>query len=156
MLLPPYYLLRIAQGKKMKKYVFYLLVLFLLIACGKKEVKFETFSSEAFAYDIGSGISEVNATVRVKGFTQNEKDGNYSTSISFNVDLVKPDSSVVKSIYKDVHKESDKEPLTDVGLEAQFDLDSTYADGTYGLVFNINDDFSKNKTKAEVSFDITK
>jgi hypothetical protein len=139
----------------MKK-IFFFTSLLLIISCSKNDVKFESFSSAAFAYDIGNGVSEVNATVRVKGFIQNEKDGNYSTSISFDVDLVKPDSSIQKSIFKDVHKESDKEPLSDVGLEAQFDLDSTYSEGTYKLVFNINDDFSKNKTKAEVNFDITK
>jgi len=37
----------------------------------KEEVKFEAFSPEAFAYDIGNSW-EVNATVNVKGFTKNE------------------------------------------------------------------------------------
>ena len=127
-----------------------------MAACNKKEVKFETLSSEAFAYDIGNGTSEVNASVRVKGFTQNEKNGEYSSSISFSVDLQKPDSSIIKSIFKDVHAETDKEPISDVGLEAQFDLDSTYAEGNYKLIYNITDDISKNKLTATVNFDISK
>ena len=140
----------------MKKIFFVSAVFLMIISCSKKDVKFEAFSSEAFAYDMGDGASEVNASVRVKGFVQNEKDGIYSVSISYSVDLVKPDSSVVKSIYKDVHKESEKDAINDVGLEAQFDLDSTYAEGNYSLVFSITDDLSKNNTTAKVSFDISK
>ena len=135
---------------------FTITTLFLLAACSKQEVKFETLSSEAFAYDIGDGTSEVNASVRVKGFTQNEKNGEYSSSISFTVDLQRPDSSIVKSIFHDVHKESDHEPISDVGLESQFDLDSTYTEGNYKLIYNITDDISKNKLIATVSFDISK
>jgi hypothetical protein len=133
-----------------------IIILFVIAACSKQEVKFEAFSQEAFAYDIGNGTSEVNASVRVKGFTQNEKDGEYSSSISFSVDLQKPDSSVVKSIFKDVHTETGKEPMSDVGLESQFDLDSTYAEGSYKLIYNITDDISKNKLTATVNFDISK
>jgi major membrane immunogen (membrane-anchored lipoprotein) len=141
----------------MKKVLsFTITTLFLLAACSKQEVKFETLSSEAFAYDIGDGTSEVNASVRVKGFTQNEKNGEYSSSISFTVDLQRPDSSIVKSIFHDVHKESDHEPINDVGLESQFDLDSTYTEGNYKLIYNITDDISKNKLTATVSFDISK
>jgi len=140
----------------MKKVFLIIISLFVMAACNKKEVKFETLSSEAFAYDIGNGTSEVNASVRVKGFTQNEKNGEYSSSISFSVDLQKPDSSIIKSIFKDVHAETDKEPISDVGLEAQFDLDSTYAEGNYKLIYNITDDISKNKLTATVNFDISK
>jgi hypothetical protein len=140
----------------MRKILLAVTVLFLLSSCSKKDVRFESFSSEAFAYDIGNGVSEVNASVRVKGFVQKEKNGDYSASISFNVDLVKPDSTTIKSIFKDVHKESDKEPLSDVGLEAQFDLDSTYTEGSYTLIYNITDDFSSNKLTAKVNFDILK
>jgi len=140
----------------MKKIFFMLGIILILVSCSKKEVKFEVLSSEAFAYDIGNGIYEVNASVRVKGFTQNEKDGKYSSSISFSVDLQKPDSSIVKSIFKDVHKESDKEPISDVGLEAQFDLDSTYVEGQYKLIYNIMDDISHKELTASVNFDISK
>ena len=138
----------------MKKVFLIIISLFVMAACNKKEVKFETLSSEAFAYDIGNGTSEVNASVRVKGFTQNEKNGEYSSSISFSVDLQKPDSSIIKSIFKDAHAETDKEPISDVGLEAQFDLDSTYAEGKYKLIYNITDDISKIKLTATVNFDI--
>ena len=62
----------------MKKIFLILLISSILISCSKKEVKFEAFSAEAVAFDLGDGTAEVNATVRVKGFTQSEKDDNYN------------------------------------------------------------------------------
>ncbi len=140
----------------MKKLLLVLVTVLIIISCSKKVVKFEAFSSEAFAYDIGDGISEVNASVRVKGFTQTEKNGKYDASVSFNVDLEKPDKSIIKSIFVDVKKESSSEPINDLGLEAQFNLDSTFTNGNYKLIFNIMDDVSKNKTTSEANFDISK
>lgn len=140
----------------MKIILFVFAVLLIAVSCSKKVIKFEAFSPEAFAYDIGDGISEVNASVRVKGFTQTEKNGKYDASISFNVDLVKPDKSIIKSIFGDIKKESSSEPINDLGLEAQFNLDSTFTNGNYKLIFNIMDDVSKNKTTSETNFDISK
>ena len=62
----------------------------LTVSCGKKEdVKFEAFSPEAFAYDIGDAW-EINATVNVKGFKKEEVDDEFSASFDFNVDLIGP------------------------------------------------------------------
>jgi len=77
----------------MKKVFFLVISLFVIAGCSKKEVKLEAFSAEAFAYDIGDGTAEVNATVRVKGFTQIEKNDNYNAEVSYVVDLVRPDLS---------------------------------------------------------------
>lgn len=128
--------------RTMRNIILFALTILLFTSCSKKEMKFEAFSPEAFAYDLGDGNAEVNASVRVKGFTQTEKSGNYSASINYNVDLIKPDSSVVKAIFKDVKTASESEPINDLGLEAQFDLDSTYINGEYKLVFNIKDNYS--------------
>ena len=49
----------------MKKIFFVLVSLLIIISCSKKDVKFEAFSAEAFAFDIGDGTAEVNATVRI-------------------------------------------------------------------------------------------
>ncbi len=139
----------------MKKIFFVFAVLIAIISCSKNAVKFEAFSAEAFAYDIGDGTAEVNATVRVKGFTQTEKDDNYKASVAFEVDLLKPDNSIKKSVYKFVQNDEKKEPISDVALEAQFILDSTCTAGTYTLVFNISDKNSENKTESKVNFDLT-
>ncbi|MDP2365265.1 MAG: hypothetical protein Q8M94_16045 [Ignavibacteria bacterium] len=139
----------------MKEVILLLLIFLLIISCSKKETKFEAFSAEAFAYDIGDGTAEVNATVRVKGFTQTEKDNNYKAAVAYEVDLLKPDSSVRKSVYKFVQNDEKKEPISDVALEAQFTLDSTYTAGTYTLVFIISDKNSENKIESKVNFDLT-
>jgi hypothetical protein len=138
----------------MKKLILVLVSLLLIISCSKKEVKFEAFSAEAVAFDIGDGTAEVNATVRVKGFVQTEKDNNYKASVAYEVDLLMPDSSVRKSVFKFVQSAEKKEPISDVALDAQFSLDSSYKAGTYTLVFNIADKNSNNKTEAKVNFDL--
>ena len=138
----------------MKKIFFVLVSLLIIISCSKKDVKFEAFSAEAFAFDIGDGTAEVNATVRIKGFTQTEKDDIYKAAVAYDVDLIKPDSSISKSVFKFVQNDEGQEPISDIALEAQFSLDSSYTEGTYTLVFNIIDKNSENKTESKVNFDL--
>ena len=138
----------------MKKVILVLVALLIVISCSKKDVKFEAFSAEAFAFDIGDGTAEVNATVRIKGFTQTEKDDIYKAAVAYDVDLIKPDSSVSKSVFKFVQNDEGQEPISDIALEAQFSLDSSYTEGTYTLVFNITDKNSESKTEAKVNFDL--
>ena len=75
-------------------------------------------------------------------------------AVAYKVDLIKPDSTVRKSVFKFVQNEEKKEPINDIALEAQFLLDSTYLAGTYTLVFNVADENSDNKTNAKVNFDL--
>ena len=138
----------------MKKIILVLVALLIVISCSKKDVKFEAFSAEAFAFDIGDGTAEVNATVRIKGFTQTEKDDIYKAAVAYDVDLIKPDSSISKSVFKFVQNDERQEPISDIALEAQFSLDSSYTEGTYTLVFNITDKNSENKTETKVNFDL--
>lgn len=138
----------------MKKIFLIILVSLVVFSCSKKDVKFEAFSAEAFAFDIGDGTAEVNATVRVKGFTQTEKDNNYKAAIAYDVDLIKPDSTIKKSVFNFVQEDGGKEPISDIALEAQFSLDSTHQAGTYTLVFNITDKNSESKTEAKAVFEL--
>jgi hypothetical protein len=138
----------------MKKLIFVFEAFLILIYCRKQNVKFEAFSAEAVAFDIGDGTAEVNATVRVKGFTQTEKDDIYKVSVGYEVDLLKPDNTIRKSVFKFVQNDEKKEPIADVALEAQFALDSTYKAGTYTLIFNIYDKYSENKIETKVNFDL--
>ena len=139
----------------MKKIFLVLFVFLVVISCSKKDVKFEAFSSEAFVFDIGDGIAEVNATVRVKGFVQTEKDNNYKAAIAYEIDLLKPDSTITKSIFKFVQNGENTEPISDIALEAQFNLDSTtYKSGVYTLVYKIADKNSENTLETKVNFDL--
>lgn len=141
----------------MKKLFSLILTLLLITSCGKKEEKFEAFSTEAFAYDLG-GSWEVNATVRIKGFNQiiDKETGNYAATISLVVDLIKPDSSVEAGKFSYVHTETSKEKISDVGLEAQFVLDSTYREGDYKIIFHIKDANSDNQTSIETNLVLEK
>lgn len=138
----------------MKKIFLIIISLFVVISCSKKEVPFEAFSAEAFAFDLGDGISEVNATVRVKGFTQLKDDENYSASVAYRVDLINPDSTIRKDVYKFVQEAKEKEPINDIPLDVQFSLDSTYMAGNYTLIYNIEDENSDNKLEVKVNFDL--
>lgn len=138
----------------MKKIFFVFGLFLLIISCSKKDIKFEAFSAEAFAFDIGDGIAEVNSTVRVKGFVQTEKDNNYKAAVAYEIDLLKPDSTIRKSIFKFVQKDENKEPISDIALEAQFNLDSTYKSGVYTLIYKIADKNSENILETKVNFDL--
>lgn len=137
----------------MNKALCIFILIFVTISCSKKEeVKFEAFSPEAFAYDIGDSW-EVNATVNVRGFTKLEKNDEFSVSLSYSVDLIKPDGEVTKDIFSNVKEVNEKE-INDVQLEAQFDLDKTYAQGKYKVAFSIKDNNSDKTTSAEAEFEL--
>ena len=138
----------------MKVLIILFLTTLIFYSCSKeKPVKIETFSPEAFAYDIGDGW-EVDATTRVKGFAQNEKEKKFSATLAFDVDLVTPKGDTIKSLISRVEDKTDKEKMTDVPLEAQFDLDSTYALGDYKVIFKIKDVISGNSAISITTFKI--
>lgn len=139
----------------MKILITLILLVLPTISCSKKEeVKFEAFSQEAFAFDIGDSW-EVNASVNVKGFERREAGQDISASISFDVDLFGPDSIEIKNIFSDARKVTSKE-IIDIKLEAQFELDYTYPDGIYKIAFNITDNYSGDSTLAIAEFELKK
>ncbi len=129
-------------------------LMFIFYSCSKKEeVKLTAFSSEAFAYNMGDS-SEVDATTRVKGFQQDEKNGSYYATLSYDVDLITPKGDTVKSIISRVEDKIHKEKMTDTQLEAQFDIDSTYKNGKYKILFRIKDALSGKTTTSESNFSL--
>ncbi len=136
------------------KYLSILFFSFLLITgCSKKEeTKLQAINPEAAAFDMGDGASEINASVIVKGFQQNEADGFFNSELSYSVDLHRPDGSLVKDKFSDVMIAKEKEKLTDQQLNIQFELDSTFVKGKYKLVINIKDKNSAQTVTAEKEF----
>ncbi len=130
-------------------------ILLLFSSCSKEEKKLEVFNAEAFAYDLG-GSWEVDATIRVKGFKQNEKDNKFTTTLSYDIDLVKPAGDTVKALISKTEDKSNNEEFMDVPLEVQFDLDSTYVDGDYKLIFNVKDAETGKMASASASFNLKK
>jgi len=138
------------------KYAVLFLFSFALLfsACSKKkESKLEAFSPEAFAYNMGDS-SEVDATTRVKGFVQNQENGLYKATLAYNVDIVTPAKDTVKSVLVRVVDKSAKEKMSDAPLEAQFDLDSTYKNGNYILIYRIKDVNSGQTAVSTATFDL--
>ena len=137
----------------MQKIFVIFIILIAVISCSKKEeIKFEAFSPEAFAYDIGD-VWEVNATVNVKGFEKIEIDDESSVSLTYSVDLINPTGDSTKSIFSDLKELKDRE-INDVQLEAQFELDDSYVNGVYQIVFNIKDNNSGKSVSARVQFEL--
>jgi len=127
----------------------------IVISCSKKEeVKFEAFSPEAFAYDIGDAW-EINATVNVKGFVKKEVGDELSTSFDFTVDLTTPDSLEIENIFIDSKEVTDSE-IIDVQLESQFELDYNSPEGLYRITFNVTDNNSGKVTSAQTEFELKK
>lgn len=139
----------------MNKILYIFFFILITISCSKKEEeKFEAFSPEAFAYDIGDSW-EINATVNVKGFVIKEASDQSSASISFSVDMFGPDTIEVKNIFSD-EKEITSDEIIDIQLEAQFELDYNSPDGLYKLIFNITDSNSDETTSAMATFELKK
>jgi hypothetical protein len=139
----------------MNKTLYILLIILLTISCSKKEeVKFEAFSPEAFAYDIGDSW-EINATINVKGFRTKEVGDELSASFSFTVDMTGPDSLEMKNIFGD-SKDVTSIELMDVQLEAQFELDYNSPEGLYKITFNVTDHNSSEVASAQAEFELKK
>ncbi len=132
---------------------FSLMILF--SACSKKQedVKLTAFSTEAFAYGMGDS-SEVDGTTQVKGFQQDQKNGFYMATLSYNIDLVTPQGDTVKSISSRVVDKRQKEKMSDTQLDTQFDLGPTYKKGKYKLIYRITDKLSGKTAVASADFDL--
>ena len=138
----------------MKKLLFLSFVLF-VVTCSKNDINLETFSPEAFAYDLGDKW-EVNAIVNVRGFEQREgaDHKSFEASINLSADFKTPDGKLVEDIFADTINVSHHEEILDIPLEVQFELDSTYSFGEYQIIIHITDSFSKNHTTATVEFNL--
>lgn len=130
----------------------FLICLTIFISCGKDEqTKLEAYNAEAFAYDIGDGW-EVNATTRVKGFVQKEEGETFTALLSFDIDLVNVTGDTLKSLISKTEDKMKNEKMSDVDLEIQFDLDSTYAEGNYKVIFNVKDVNTQQTAKSSAEF----
>lgn len=135
--------------------VFLSAMLIIFVSCSKKEdTKLTAFSTEAFAYGMDDS-SEVDATTRIKGFQQKEKnDTTFTATISYDIDLVTPKGDTVKSLLTRVVDRMQREKMSDTQLDAQFDLDSTFAKGKYKLIFRIKDVLSGQTATTSANFNL--
>ena len=135
----------------MKKNISYFILILLAIACSKQEEKFELFSAEAFTFSVDEGW-ELNASCRVKGFTQNKTADKFNFKLSYSIDIVTPDGSLLENIDEGLIGESSYEKFIDIRIETQLVFDSTYKTGEYKILFNVFDDFSGTNSSIDKTF----
>ena len=136
--------------------IFFILIFFLFEACSKKkEEKLKVYNSTAFAYDLGDKSWEVDASARVKGFSQTEEGKLYKASLAYEINLITPKNDTIKSLISKVIDKSEKEKMSDTGLEAQFDLDSTYSYGTYKILWNVKDVATNDTASTAANFKLS-
>lgn len=121
----------------------------------KPEPNLELFSPEAFAFDVGD-YWEVNATINAKGFEQKEKKDFFEHNLFYSVDMITADTDTFEAIFEGDVVDSKKEEVIDVQLEAQIEVDSSFSEGKYILIFNVTDQLSKQKKSEKVELELTK
>lgn len=131
-----------------------LLIIVFVLACSSKEEKLELFSPEAFTYSLEDGW-ELNASCRVKGFTQNKTGDEYSAKLSYTADLITPDGKKLEGIGEGLIDQKSKEKLSDLLIETQLQIDSSYKPGKYKIAFNVTDDLTEKKISIEKEFEIS-
>lgn len=139
----------------MKKCLALILILFLINACSKKEEKFELFSAESFAYSMDNGW-ELNAAVRVKGFEQKENNNKFSMTLSYYIDIQTPDGKLLEKITSSVLNKTSNEKISDLPIEVQIQLNSTYKTGNYKIIFYVTDELSRKKAVLWSHFELSK
>ena len=127
--------------KKVSVFLLFVGIIFINGCSKKEEVKLTASGNNAFAIDMGQGW-EVQALTELHGFKQNEKDGKFSTSIFYSVDMITTDNKLLKSLFTKQVDKKQTEKINGVNLEAEFNIDGSYPPGNYKVVFNIKDLFS--------------
>jgi hypothetical protein len=129
-------------------------LLVLSVSCGEEEnLNLEAYNTGAFVFDIGDEF-EVNAAMRIRGFKLEEEGDEFSSSVSYEVDLVKPDGTTEESLLSKVEDFRFRERVNDTGLDIQFNLDKTYGTGRYTLHINLIDNYTHNTTSASAEFEL--
>ncbi len=140
---------------KTKPYITLVIFLSTLIACNNKpEPKLELSNPEAFAFNIENSW-EVNSSVNAKGFLKKELNNGFSSKLFYTVNLITPAQDTIKKIFTDTLASFQKNDFNDVQIEAQMEMDSSFAKGNYKLIFIVNDMYSKQKKYTEVNFSLS-
>ena len=125
-----------------------------MTACSRKIEKFELFSAESFAYSMDSGW-ELNASVRAKGFEQEESHNKFTAKLSYFADIITPDGKLLKKISSGVVEKTSDEKLIDLPIETQIKLDSTFKLGIYKITFVVKDEGDGDEGHLSSFFELT-
>ena len=139
----------------MKNIIFISLSIIIFFACSEPEPDLQLSNPEAFAFDIGDSW-EVNASVKAMGFAQSESEEYYLTNLTYSVDLIDSELDTLDAIFSDEITENSVEELSDIILEAQLEIDSSFSAGNYKLIFHVLDVLSNQEEMIVVDFDLSK
>lgn len=140
----------------MIKKILLLIVISLYVSgCSKKEEKFELFSAESFAYSMDNGW-ELNAAVRAKGFEQKENENKFSAKLSYYADIQTSEDKLVNKVSSGIIDKNENEKISEITIESQIKLDSTYKMGNYKIIFHIKDELSGKEIFKESIFELSK
>lgn len=137
----------------MKKIILPLVLLILTIGCSDKKEILELYSPEAFAFYVDEGW-ELNASCRVKGFVQKEIGGKYSAKLSYSVDIVNTDGKVIKNVDEGLVDEKADEEISDLPINVQIQIDSSYSPGLYQIIIYVRDDFGNQNSSIQREFEL--
>jgi hypothetical protein len=139
----------------MKKLIFIFAAL-TIFSCSKEQEKLEIFSEEAFAFYLEENW-ELNASARIKGFTQQEDEqDNYIAKLSYSINIITPAADTLTNIDYGLIDELSEEEMVDLVLETQIEIDTTFAVGKYKIVFIVDDNLSQRTVTSEKEFGLTK
>jgi hypothetical protein len=138
----------------MKKLSLLILLALVIFACDKPE-NFKLTNAEVFAYLVDGGW-EINATCIAKGFGQEKSDGVFIARLSYTVDLITPDNKKLEYIDEGLVDKSSEEEIEYLQVESQFQIDSTFAEGKYKIVMNVQDDNTQKSATIEKDFTISR
>jgi hypothetical protein len=85
----------------------------------------------------------MNGTVRAKGFEQNENNKKFSAKLTYTIDLITADGKLVKGIDSGRVDKTADEKISEIEINTQLKLDSSYKTGTNKVVYNVTDELSK-------------
>ncbi len=119
--------------------------------CGNEKTELQIFSPDAYAFPMGNGW-ELNGSFRVKGIEAKETENRFQYSVKYSI-IFTDEQNQKRLLVKDVlYDESFDEEQQDVGVDFQTELDSTFKEGKYKALIEIEDNLSRKH--AQLKFEI--
>ena len=139
----------------MKTKTLIILIFLLFFACSEEEVlKLEVYSPEAFAFQLDESW-ELNASVQVKSFMQEELENSYTSKLSYYVNLTTPSGELLEEVDYGLVNKSNDEKMTDLQVDIQIVLDSSFKAGEYEIEIYVLDDLAGQKESAKTTFELS-
>ncbi len=138
----------------MKRFVLILIILFAVSCSSDESRKIEINKIDAFAFQLDEGW-ELNGSAIIKNFTVVENENNFSSKLSYYINLTQPDSSIVEEADYGLIDISEAEELSEYQLNFQIELDSGFSSGNYNLLLIVLDDVNGTSDSISTSFELS-